>query len=130
MSEKQTFLSDSQQKKLAEALDRKFDLPLVRGKSERKAWVKFVIAIDIIITSKVQNEYLDALNDPAFQLEDMAADILKENLAPILADLLSVPILPYSLKLKMIGLVLELLIKAMAGTTTIDEVAEEFLKSA
>lgn len=129
MSETHKFLSDAQQIKLAEALDKKFNLPLVKGGRERAAWVKFVAALDALIAEKVQDEYLDSLNDPDFQLENAVAEVLKENLAPILAEVLKVPIIPFFLKVRLIEFLLDLMVSAMASATTIDETVEEFLRN-
>lgn len=126
MSNKQ-FLGANQKDKLAQLLDKKFNLPLVRGQREYRVWIKFVTAIDEIITARVQDEYLAAMNDPDFQIEEEFVAALKENLTPILSDLLSVPILPGPLKRKMINLILEVIVGALAKATTLDETIEEFL---
>jgi hypothetical protein len=126
MSERQ-FLGANQKDKLAQILDKKFDLPLVRGRREHRVWTKLVSAIDGFIAARVQDEFLDAMNDPDFQLEEEFANALKENLSPVLSTFLMVPILPQALKEKIINLILEIIVKALAGATTIDEVIEEFL---
>lgn len=123
------FLSQQQKEKLAELLDKRFNLPLIKGSFERKAWVKFVDAVDNIIASKIQNEYLAALNDPNFQVEELFISALQDNLSPLISSMLSVPILPGFLKIKMIDYLIEILLKALAEATTLDEVIEEFMSS-
>ena len=122
-----SFLSDDQKTELAKLLDKRFNLPLVKGNREYRAWAKFVSAVDRVIASRIQDEYLEAMNDPDFQIEDVFVTAAKENLSPLLSDLLVVPILPGTLKRKLIDFVLEIIIGALANATTIDEMIESFL---
>ena len=121
------FLSPTQQAKIAEALDKKIGIPFVSNNKERDIFLKLAKVIDSAVEARVPDELLAGLNTPGIQIETIVADALKENLVPLLSDVISFPFLPGTIKRKILSFVVELLVDVMASQTTLDEKIEAFL---
>jgi len=124
------FLSPSQHEKLARAINRELDIPLLSSNREYDICLKLARAIDSAIEARVPDEMLDGLNRPEVQVEALVADALKDNLTPLLADLLSIPFFPTDIKRRVINFAVELLVDVMASYTTLDERIESFFAEA
>ena len=122
-----TFLSPGQREKIAAAIDKEINIPLVSNRRERDIFIKLVEAIDNQVNAKIPDEMLNGLNSPNIQIEDAVAEALKQNLVPLLDDLLAIPFLPRSIKRQILSFVIEMLVDAMASQTTLDEKVEAFL---
>ena len=61
------------------------------------------------------------------QIEDMIAEALKENLVPIISDLLRLPMVPRMYRDQLISIAVDTIVNALAEATSIDELIEEFL---
>ena len=123
------FLSPTQHHLLAKAIDKHIGLPFVSDKREYDICLKIARTIDTAVEARLPDELLAGLNTPDIQVEKMIADAMKENLVPLLADLLSFPFLPTTIKMRMLDFVVELLCDAMASATSLDETIEEFLNA-
>lgn len=121
------FLSPTQQAKIAEALDKEIGIPFVSNDRERDIFLKLAKVIDSAIEARVPDELLSGLNSPDIQVEELIADALKDNLVPLLADVISFPFLPGTIKRKILSFVVEILVDVMASQTTLDEKLEAFL---
>lgn len=122
-----SFLSPTQQAKLAKALDKKINIPLLSDRREKDIFLKVVREIDRQMERLIPDEILGALNSGSVQVEDIVSSALKDNLVPLLSDLISFPFLPRKIRDKILDFVVETLVDAMASATTIDEVIEKFL---
>ncbi|MCV6585908.1 MAG: hypothetical protein OIF47_10280 [Marinibacterium sp.] len=121
------FLSETQQVKLAEFLDKKINLPFIRNQNEPAIFLKAVRAMDRTIRQYTPDEILRASQAPDLQIEDIIAQALKDNLVPLLSDLLRIPMLPREIRDRAVELAVDVIVSALAGLTTIDETIEEFL---
>jgi hypothetical protein len=126
----QSFLSEAQVAQLANALAQKIDLPLTSERKEKKIFFKVVKAIDKYMSKYVADEILDALNSGGITISDIVAQSLKDNLTDVISDLVPLPFVPRAIKRRIIDLAIDILVRAMASATTLDEEIEAFLARA
>jgi hypothetical protein len=90
---------------------------------------KVVIAADRNMMKFVPSEILNGVNDPEFELDEMIAMAMKDNLVPLLADLIPLPFIPAVLKRRILEIIVDLIVNVIASHTTLDDRIEEFLRA-
>lgn len=124
------FLSPTQHAKLAAMLDKSINIPLISNDREADIFLKVARVIDTQIESRLPDELLAGLNAPEIKVTDIIAKALKDNLVPLLGDVLSLPFLPGQIKMRLLELVVDYLVRAMASNTTLDDMLDDFLRTA
>ena len=124
------FLSPTQHAKLAAMLDKSINIPLISNDREADIFLKVARVIDTQIESRLPDELLAGLNAPEIKVTDIIAKALKDNLVPLLGDVLSLPFLPSQIKMRLLELVVDYLVRAMASNTTLDDMLDDFLRTA
>ena len=122
------FLSKERRLQLAKVLDARFNIPIIKGHRELNVFIKIVDSVDRLMRKHIHDEVLETMTDPDLEIEDMVKSALKDNLVPILSQLV-LPLIPGAVKLAVFNFLIDFLVDAMADATTIDEKAEEFLEA-
>ncbi|NRB33374.1 MAG: hypothetical protein HRU31_01265 [Rhodobacteraceae bacterium] len=122
------FLSKERRLQLAKVLDARFNIPIIKGHRELNVFIKIVDSVDRLMRKYIHDEVLETMTDPDLEIEDMVKSALKDNLVPILSQLV-LPLIPGAVKLAVFNFLIDFLVDAMADATTIDEKAEEFLEA-
>ncbi|MEM9549807.1 MAG: hypothetical protein AAGA05_01455 [Pseudomonadota bacterium] len=122
------FLSEAQHEKLARYLNAEINIPILWSEEKELSILrKIVIAVDRNTMKYIPSEILDGVNDANFQLEDVLARSLKDNLVPMLASAIPLPFLPGKIKRKILEAAVDVIVDAAAQATTIDEKVEAYL---
>ncbi|PWR01593.1 hypothetical protein DKT77_15780 [Meridianimarinicoccus roseus] len=99
--------------------------------SDREAdiFLKVARVIDEKVESRLPDELLAGLNAPEIRVADIVAQALRENLVPMLEGMLTLPFLPADIKRRLLEVVVDYLVRAMAENTTLDDELDAFLST-
>lgn len=123
------FLNPTQHAKIAQMLDKSINIPLISSDREADIFLKVARVIDSQIEARLPDEFLAGMNSPEIVVADVIADALKENLVPLLSDLLALPFFPGTLKRQLLEIVVDFMVQAMASHTTLDDRLDAFLNA-
>ncbi len=108
-----SILTVSQREAFATKLNKEINIPLVRERREQVIFRKIVDSADKHMGKYIPDEYLEAITSRNISVEELVTDALQENLTPLLASLIPLPMFPRSLKEQIIDLIIKWIVDAM-----------------
>ena len=108
-----SILTVSQREAFATKLNKAINIPLVRERREQVIFRKIVDSADKHMGKYIPDEYLEAITSRNISVEKLVTDALQDNLTPLLASLIPLPMFPRSLKEQILDLIIKWIVDAM-----------------
>ncbi|MGM0620740.1 MAG: hypothetical protein ACQETJ_06835 [Bacteroidota bacterium] len=112
-------------KDLAERLNRKIDIPLVKETKEEKILIKIILKIDTFLYDNLPNEFYDLIRSTDRGIDDKEAKRLVRRLTKAANDKIDIPYLPEFAEKFAYRFVIGMVVKAARKKLDFDKVRSE-----
>jgi len=122
---KRSKMSEQEIKDLAERLNKKINVPLIRETKEEKILIKIVIKIDRVLYETLPNELYDLVRSLDRGIDDDEAKRLIKRLSRLANKHIDIPYIPEALEYVAIRFVIAIIIKSARKEFDFDKAKEE-----
>ncbi|MCK5907950.1 MAG: hypothetical protein KAG37_10180 [Flavobacteriales bacterium] len=108
---KRTMMTELEVKSLAEKLNKRINVPLIRETREEKILIKIVIKIDVFLYDNLPNEFYDLIRSLDEGIDDDEATRLTNTLTRLANAKINIPYIPELAE----GIAIKFIIRAVIG---------------
>ena len=108
---KRTMMTELEVKSLAEKLNKRINVPLIRETREEKILIKIVIKIDVFLYDNLPNEFYDLIRSLDEGIDDDEATRLTNTLTRLANAKIDIPYIPELAE----GIAIKFIIRAVVG---------------
>ena len=105
-------MTDKEVLALAEFLNEKIDIPLIREPTEEKIWVKIVLKVDTFLYNHLPNELYDLIRSLDRGIDEEEAERLTARLSSLANKHIDIPYIPEAAEYMAIRFVIRVVINA------------------
>jgi len=110
---------------LAQRLNKKIDVPLIRETNEEKILIKIVIVLDTFLYNHLPNEFYDLIRSMDKGIDDYEAKRLIVRLSKLANEKIDIPYVPEQMEFIAIRFILSIIINAARKHLKLDEAANK-----
>ena len=122
--EKRSKMTSEEIKDLAQRVNKRINVPLIRETKEEKILIKVIIKIDRFLYDNLPNEFYDLVRSLDGGIDDDEAKRLVKRLAKLANEKINIPYLPEKAEYLAIRLVIGVIINAARKSWNINKAAE------
>ncbi|RIH65075.1 hypothetical protein D1164_10830 [Mariniphaga sediminis] len=120
--QKRSKMTQEELKDLAERLNRKINIPLVKETGEEKILIKIILKIDNFLYDSLPNEFYDLVRSTDKGIDEREAKRLVRRLTKLANDKIDIPFLPEAVEKFVIRFVIGMVVKAARKKLDFDKV--------
>ncbi|MFA8435900.1 MAG: hypothetical protein ACEPOZ_15390 [Marinifilaceae bacterium] len=110
---KEQLLTDGQVRAIAQRLNEKINLPILKEGAELKIFIKVVRKIDRLLYNLLPNEIYELVHDATDGIDHEELQEIKRRIIPLINKAINLPFISERREAKLIGMVLDIIFTAL-----------------